>query len=504
MFDVVSKTNRYNLGTTLTAYPGYGFTLEFINTYGYQSTVEGSLDEKFTYSNAYFEFRVQKKFGFNQPRVKYYDLKVVFFKDLNGDGIKGKDEPGMQNVLTKIDVDRNVVDSLEQFSTQEGGFYSVELLSDANGIIKYDNIPSGFYEIKYLSLNNTQGNFSSDNSIEHALIDEDKIIYIPYKENNKLFGSVLFNRSRLSNLGNISPANIKVTATDSRGNIYTTLTNSKGEFVLYVPNVDKYKVRINNIFFEHFNLEQNDFLVELNGYRQFELNFILNEKRRRINFSNNLDLADQNRDVRVIKRTNLGGSVKDAATFKPIKADIKIIDSETGNIVTSDQSNGKTGQFYVSYLAGKKYKLVVMSDGYWFYSENLPEDQITTFQNIKREIMLNYITVGSSVNLQAITFEPDQDNLTPESMAELDRLGGILQNNPDIELEIVGHCDAIEAVENIEVAENRAKSVMTYLMKKGFKNLRYSSAGNSQPLNEGNTEEDRAKNRRVEAIVISK
>lgn len=145
-----------------------------------------------------------------------------------------------------------------------------------------------------------------------------------------------------------------------------------------------------------------------------------------------------------------------------------------------------------------------MSDGYWFYSENLPADQITTFQNIKREIMLDYITVGSSVNLQAITFEPNQDNLTPESMAELDRLASILQNNPSIELEIVGHCDAIEAVENIEVAENRAKSVMTYLMRKGFKNLTYSSAANSQPLNQGSTEEDRAKNRRVEAIVISK
>ncbi|PLX16660.1 MAG: hypothetical protein C0599_14800 [Salinivirgaceae bacterium] len=504
-YDLISKTTRYNINTIVSAYPGKGWRLQLINTVGHQSTYDNFEDQKFSFTSTYFEFRVQKKFGFDQPRIQYHDLQIVFFKDLDGDGEKSNDEPGIDNVLAKIQKDHHVNDSMKQVvNFDEGGFYATELLSDIKGVVKYDNIPSGFYTVNYVALGKMKGNFSSDKSIEKFVMTDDQILYIPYKENNKIYGSVILNRSKLSNLGTINPSNIKVTATDSKGNIYSTLTNKNGEFILYVPNVDRYKINMNNIFYEHFNLVQNDFTVELNGYRQFEINFILNEKRRRINFSNNLDFDNQERNVRVIKRTNLGGSVKDAATFKPIKANIRIIDSETGNVVTSAETNRNTGQFYVSYLAGKKYKLVIMSDGYWFYSENLPADQITTFQNIKREIMLDYITVGSSVNLQAITFEPNQDNLTPESMAELDRLASILQNNPSIELEIVGHCDAIEAVENIEVAENRAKSVMTYLMRKGFKNLTYSSAANSQPLNQGSTEEDRAKNRRVEAIVISK
>ncbi|MDA3866348.1 MAG: OmpA family protein, partial [Salinivirgaceae bacterium] len=298
--------------------------------------------------------------------------------------------------------------------------------------------------------------------------------------------------------------NIKVTATDSRGNIYSTLTNSDGEFIIYVPNVDVYKVKMNNIFYEHFNLEQNEYRVELNGYRQFEVNFILNEKRRRINFSNNLDLSAQNQNVRTIKRTNLSGAVKDAATFKPIKAEIKIIDNETGGLVTSAKTDGNSGKFFVSYLAGKNYTLVVSSEDYWFYSENLPAGQITTFQNIRREVMLDYITIGSKVNLNSITFESDSDNLTPEAMAELDRLAEILKDNPTIELEIVGHCDDIEALENIEIAEERARTVMSYLMKQNIGNLRFSSAGNSSPVANGNTEEDRKANRRVEAIVINK
>nr|MDA3867959.1 hypothetical protein [Salinivirgaceae bacterium] len=150
-FDIISKTNRYSFGTTLSAYPGHGFTFEFVNTYGYQSSLDVVTDEKYTYNNAYFEFRVEKKFGFNQPRVQYYDLDVVFFKDLDGDGVKSKDEPGMENVLAKIDVDHTVADSMQQLSSSEGGFYSVELLSDRQGIVSYDNIPSGFYMVKYVS-----------------------------------------------------------------------------------------------------------------------------------------------------------------------------------------------------------------------------------------------------------------------------------------------------------------------------------------------------------------
>lgn len=503
-FDMSARTSRYNIGTELTAYPGKGWRIKLLNTYSHQSTFDDLVDEKDTYSSSYFEFRVQKKFGFDQPRIQYHDLTIVFFKDLNGDGQKGNDEPGIQNVLAKIDVDQDVNDSLEQISMGDGGFYAVELLSDLKGIVNYENIPGGFYVVKHVPLGNMQGNFTSDETTTRIVMDDDKTVYIPFKENNKIFGSVILNRSKLSNLGTISPANVKITATDSKNNVYSTLTDKNGDFVLYVPNVDKYTVHMNNIFYEQFNLVQNDYTVELNGYRQFEINFILNEKRRRINFSNSLDMADQQRDVRVLRRTNLGGSVKDAATFKPIKAEVKIIDNETGEIVTETQTDGKTGKFYVTYLAGKNYKLVVTSDGYWFYSENLPTAQITTFQNIKREIMLDYITVGSKVNLQSITFEPDSDNLTPESMAELDRLAGILKDNPGIELEIVGHCDDIEALENIEIAEDRARTVMSYLMKQGIKNLKFSSAGNSQPVSTGNTEEERAKNRRVEAIVISK
>jgi outer membrane protein OmpA-like peptidoglycan-associated protein len=503
MRDISASSTRINVGTDINIYPGKGWKATFLNTIGYQSTLDDVTEEKYKYNSTYFELRIQKKFGFNQPRFQYHDISIVYFKDLNGDGIKTEDEPGIQNVLTKVDHDHSITDTLSSFSN-EGGFYAVELLSDIKGLVHYHNLPGGYYEINYVSLGTMQGNFSSDKTSISAYIDKDQTIYIPFKENNKIYGSVIMNRSKLSSLGTITPSNIKVTAKDSKGNVYSTLTDRKGDFVIYVPDVDSYIITINNIYYEHFNLEQNNFEVQLNGYRQFEINFILNEKRRRINFSNELEIDPGNEAVRVIRRTNLSGSVKDAATLKPLKSEIQVINEETGGIVTSARSDSKNGKFYLTFLAGPMYKMVITADGYWYYSESIPSSQITTFQNVQREVLLDYITVGSKVDLKAIVFESESANLTPESMAELDRLAALLLENPNIELEIVGHCDDLEALDNAQIAADRAKMVMKYLIEKGVGNLQFTSAGNSQPIARENTDEARQKNRRVEAVVISK
>ena len=37
-----------------------------------------------------------------QPRIKYYDLKIVCFNDLNGDQIKTEDEPILPNIILNL------------------------------------------------------------------------------------------------------------------------------------------------------------------------------------------------------------------------------------------------------------------------------------------------------------------------------------------------------------------------------------------------------------------
>jgi len=112
------------------------------------------------------------------------------------------------------------------------------------------------------------------------------------------------NRDPLSSLGNIDISNIRVIAEDTKGHTYSALTDKQGDFTLYTPVTDHYILKINNIFYESFDLQQSEFIVKFNGYKQFEVTFIFNEKKKKINFDNELDVEDiKLDDIKVIRKT---------------------------------------------------------------------------------------------------------------------------------------------------------------------------------------------------------
>jgi len=73
-------------------------------------------------------------------------------------------------------------------------------------------------------------------------------------------------------------------------------------------------------------------------------------------------------------------------------------------------------------------------------------------------------------------------------------------------IEVRGHTDAKGSDSyNLRLSENRAKSVVDYLVSKGVnpKRLKYKGYGKSIPIDTNETEEGRSKNRRVEFKIIS-
>ncbi|MDA3894188.1 MAG: OmpA family protein, partial [Salinivirgaceae bacterium] len=437
------------------------------------------------------------------PQFQYYDLKAIFFKDLNGNSIKDGNEPGIKDVLFSIK--SNEIKSIESSIDNSGYFMGTDLLSDNTGEIQYNNIPNGFYTIKYIPAGKSTGAFTSESSSEDIFIDKNKTIFIPFVENNKIFGSIIINRSKLSNLGDLSFANIKVTAEDSYGRKHSSLTDSKGNFVIYVPSVDKYKVRINNIFYENFELEQNDYQVQLNGYRQFEVNFIFNEKKRKINFTSTYEYGSKldGPGVEIIRRTNLSGTIKDATTLKPVIATIQVID-EDGNEITQGNSSNKTGLFSLSFVAGDNYIVEVNADGYWFHAEKLYSQQLVTFKNLKKEILLRNVTVGQLIPMKTLYFESGSYEIPATSFPELERLMTVLKRNPSIKIAVHGHADDQEIQGGTDLALERAKLISKYLIANGYNRVKYSGHANTKPIANNDTEDGRKKNRRVEIVVTGK
>ena len=500
--DIVTNTTRINVNTQVFWYLKNDWILRLLNTYSVQNRTDQETGSSFNYTTTYYEFSVKKEFNFNQPRIKYYDFNMVLYKDFNGNRKRDENEPGVKNVLVEIRRDE------QQLADQSVNvdFTAVDLLSDNFGRISYQNLPMGNYTIVCRPMGKNQGNFNLDKNTYKYTVEKNMNVYLPFLESNKIFGKIVLNRSKLSNLGDIDVSNIRVTATDSHGIVYSSLTDKNGKFVIYVPNVDRYNVKISNIFYEHFELQQNNFIVQLNGYKQFELSFVFNEKTRKIHFNTTFDF-NQTLDmpgVKIVRRTNLKGTIKDATTLVPVKARIKVVDRTNNNVVISTVSSGKTGDYFLSFVAGDNYDLVVTADDYWFHTENLFTNQLTTFQNITRDVLLQNIAVDSKIGLKNLNFESGKADLKPEAYAELDRLLDLLKKNPTIRLEVDGFSDDLETLDHPDISNERAKVVVQYLIEHGFSNVAYKGFKNSKPIATNDTEDGRQRNRRVEVVVTSK
>ena len=493
--DLVSKSSYSNLTTQLYWYLPKDWQLRILNVYTIQSRVTPT-EAVERFSNIYFEAGFRKELGIQQPAIKFYDLKLKFFKDYNGNRIINENEPGIKNVLVNI---QRVDEGINEFTD----FTSGELLSNQFGEVIFEKIPAGIYQLSYNPLGSEAGTFSKSD-IELTLnLNKNSAFEIPFVEKNKVFGKIVLNRSRLSGLGKVDASNIRITATDSRGNTFSTLTDKNGEFTIFAPVTDEYIVNINNIFYENFDLRQNNFRVQFNGYKQFEVNFVFDEKIRRINFSPSTqdNLAE---GVLQIRRTNLRGTIKDATSLKPLRARINLVNNKNNSIAASVYSNPQTGDYALSFMAEDIYVLEILADDYWYYSENLNLNQVTTFLNVNKDILLKQITIGSKIELNIKFLEINKAALGPETVAELNRLLRILRDNSNIKIEVQGHCDDLEALNNPQIAEERAKAVAKYLIENGFNNLQVRGFGNTAPIAPNDTEENRTLNRRVELEVISK
>lgn len=493
--DLITKSRYTNITGTINWYLPKYWELQFLGVYAVQNRLNLQ-DLLETYQTLYLELGIKKQFDIQQPRVKFYDIELVFFKDFNGNFKQESNEPGIKNVLV----------SIEKLSTDvtgriPGDFFSTELLSNSLGKVTIEKIPEGIYKISYNPLGSDVGTYSKAIEDSEIKIDHSGVYVFPFVEKNKVFGKIILNRSRLSGLGKIDASNVRITATDSQGRSHTTLTDKNGEFVLFAPVTDEYILTINNIYYENFDLRQNNFLVQFNGYKQFEVNFVFDEKVRRIQFASGQD--DQQTGVMQIRRTNISGTVKDANSQRAVRSRINLINTRNNSIVTSTNSSPASGEFTLNFMAGDNYLLEILAEDYWYHSENIVLQQVTTFMNINRDILLRPISIGSKVELN-IRFGINSAFLSPEAVAELNRLIRLLKNNPSVKLEIQGHSDNLEELQKPGIALERANAVGSYLIENGYSNFEVKSYNNTVPIESNDTEEGRARNRRIEVSVLSR
>jgi outer membrane protein OmpA-like peptidoglycan-associated protein len=186
-------------------------------------------------------------------------------------------------------------------------------------------------------------------------------------------------------------------------------------------------------------------------------------------------------------------------TQKPLKV--------KGEVLLNNESSKQSFEDSVLLLKQQtftKITLIASVPGYFPCNEIFEGKGIPSPNSIY-VINLKPLSKGTTIVLKNILFDAGSPVLLSESYTELNKLIEILKANPEMEILISGHTDNRgNAESDLKLSQQRAVNVMNYLIKNGIKANRITAKGYgmTRPIADNNTEEGRAKNRRVEFSIV--
>lgn len=209
------------------------------------------------------------------------------------------------------------------------------------------------------------------------------------------------------------------------------------------------------------------------------------------------------KDLRPAKTLWIKGRVSDKKTGAGLPSNVELIDLSAGIPLLKVQTD-EQGNYLITLPTGKDFAFNVNRKGYLFYSENYSLSKPVNDSTYEKNIALQPIEKNATIILKNIFFETSKFDLKPESLAELDKVVQLLNDNPSLKIEIGGHTDnAGVPKNNITLSNSRAQSAVKYLVSKGIAAGRLTSKGYgaTKPVADNKTEAGKALNRRTELKV---
>lgn len=206
------------------------------------------------------------------------------------------------------------------------------------------------------------------------------------------------------------------------------------------------------------------------------------------------------------------GSIVDSKG-NPLPAIINLEDLSKGIRITRADAD-EMGKFRLELPNGELYGYFIDLPDYYPVSDVVDLRESDNSRGKSEIIITRPITLmtiqeifeeGLAVRINNVFFDFDSDNLRPESKPELDRLARILIENPDLDVEIMGHTDNVGSdAYNLRLSNDRARAVMRYLVLSGYPTdkISYQGYGEARPLSPNDFSEGRQMNRRVEFRLI--
>jgi len=209
----------------------------------------------------------------------------------------------------------------------------------------------------------------------------------------------------------------------------------------------------------------------------------------------------------------VSGNVYNAKTKEPLTASLVYETLPEGTEAGNGVSSPVDGSFKMVLPYDKNYSIRASADKFFAISENLNLDSLIKagYKEIHKDLYLVPIEIGQVFRLNNVFFDFDKYDLRPESYVELDRVVGFLNEYPNIEIEMSAHTDSKGADDyNMTLSDNRARSVMDYIISRGISKTRIISQGygETKPVatnshaDGSDNPEGRQLNRRVEFKIL--
>ena len=257
--------------------------------------------------------------------------------------------------------------------------------------------------------------------------------------------------------------------------------------------------------------------------KQDDFAFIISKDRNGF-FSSNRENGNGLDDIYRFRETKkleckqlLTGTVSDSKTGELLSESKIVLLDEQFNTIAEVNSDSKGNYNFADVECGKKYHIRVSKTDYETQEQpvNINPASGETSLPIQLEKRIKPITVGTdlakTLEIPIIYFDLDKATIKKESAFQLEKIIQVLEQYPNLKLEIRSHTDSRQTAKyNQVLSDKRAKSTMKWLIENGIASNRLTGKGygETQLVNQCSddvkcTEEEHQLNRRSEFIIIS-
>ena len=276
---------------------------------------------------------------------------------------------------------------------------------------------------------------------------------------------------------------VDVTLTSSTGNIFNAITNADGRVIFNGKDAGEYTVtgRLNKIDATKAAITTIDFN----------------------NPGNQVSVALTHNDPSF----TLVGNTFDKSTNTPVAGVQVTVTNSTQSSTSFTSSEAATGDFRSQLEAASDFVIVGKKASYISNIENVSTKGLnrSTTLYVKLQLGIEEAKAGKTILLNKIFFETGKSDINTVTSADLLKLIQFLKDNPEVKLEIQGYTDNVGSLaSNQKLSQQRANSVVNYLIKNGIEKGRLIAKGfgPADPVADNKTPEGRAQNRRVEMKVL--